>query len=92
LFGSFVTIMYLLNFIKMSEPELIIVFTALSSLPIIFIYRTIEPIFDKRTRHSEIIIKNEIERIRDRISYLKSRKEKYQVFVDSDLEKLFKST
>jgi MinD-like ATPase involved in chromosome partitioning or flagellar assembly len=92
LFGSFITSMYLLDFINRLEPELIIVFTGFAALSIILIYRTIEPIFDKRTRHSAIITKNEIERIRDRISYLKSRKEKYQVIVDSDLEKLFKST
>jgi len=80
------------NFAEMSNPELILVFFIFILSSSYLALTRIGPIFDKRTRHSAIIIKNDIRRIRDRISYLKSRKEKYQVIVDSDLEKLFKST
>jgi hypothetical protein len=92
LLGPFIYSIYKFYFTEMLEPELIFAFF-LFIIPLLFIVlRTIGPTFDKRTRHSAIIIKNDIEHIRDRISYLKNRKEKYQVIVDSDLEKLFKST
>lgn len=84
--------MYVYFFNKMLKPEYIYVLIIFVISSLILSFRTILPIFGKRRRNSEIIIKNDIEYIRDRISYLKSRKEKYQVIVDSDLEKLFKST
>lgn len=89
----FIVSFYRSNFSEMYGLEMLLIFFIMIIPPLIFVfYRIIKPIFDKRTRHSAIIIKNDIENIRDRISYLKSRKEKYQVIVDSDLEKLFKST
>lgn len=83
---------YKLFFRGMLDTELLLIIIVMTTPLLIYIfYRTIIPIFDERIRHSAIIIKNDIEQARDRISYLKSRKEKYQVIVDSDLEELFKS-
>lgn len=91
--GLFASIIYIFEFFgEMSKYELIPAFIVLVMVFLTIFYRIIIPIYDKRTRHSAIIIKNDFENIRDRISYLKNRKEKYLVIVDSDLEKLFKST
>lgn len=90
--ACFITLYNLFDFGEKLAPVIVLALLIVVISFLIVFYSEFRKTIDKRTRHSAIIIKSDIEHIRDRISYLKSRKEKYQVIVDSDLEKLFKST
>ena len=88
----FATSIIIFRIIGTDDPLRLIFGLALGVVVSLIFGTLYDKVFDKKRKQYEVELRSNIQSLKSKLGYLKERRKKFQVIVDSDLENLFKNT